>query len=173
MGIRTLCAAAAVVVGVGSAADAATYFGTFTLVSAIREYEAVYHGDPHLPDVVLPSYWGVATGDTVSATITVTDSPGGVLFGISTAGGMIFDSPLSLAGGVYRGFEKGDEWGWEGLTWDGGMAGTIDYYGDMRPWFPVVKGTFTLAPVPLPAPAALLPIGIGALALMRRRRRLA
>ncbi|MGN7871059.1 VPLPA-CTERM sorting domain-containing protein [Paracoccus sp. 22332] len=171
MGIRALCAAAAVAVGVGSAAEAATYTGAFTLVSAYESHHP-FGSDPVEPDRPMPGYWNVATGDTVEAFITViADFGDSVHFTLGTLTETIFSSVLQRTAEGYSGVESGYFYGWESLTWDGTLSGTISYASEEYPWAKNVFGSFTLAPVPLPAAAALLPLGLGALALMRRRRR--
>lgn len=176
MGIRALCAAAAVVVGMGSAAEAATYTGTFTLVSAVKEYETSNPGDPDLPDEELPGHWGVATGNTVEATFNINVYADWVVFEVFHGNIEIFNERIYASGSGYTGGQSGwadSYYGWKELTWDGAQSGSVVYWGENYPWYAVIKGTFSIdpAPVPLPATAALLPLGIGALVAVRKRRR--
>ena len=174
VGLKAMCAAAALAVGAGQA-EAATYNGTFTLVSAVSEHEEVF-GHPYEDDILLPGHWGVATGETVAATITITPDIGGMIFALFAGATEIFNSYVSLSGTGYAGSQSGTEdayYGWKELFWDGAGSGTVSYSGEMTPWYPEIRGTFTvdLVPVPLPLSAALLPLGIGALAMMRKRRK--
>ncbi len=173
MGIRALCAAAAVVVGVGSAAEAATVDVVFTLTEAVEHYMPPWDESAWV-DTPLLVYNGLAVGSTYNGTLTVEDKPfnGGIftwatlLIDGKTIYDFIVDGDLTAFHGQSEGFIQ-----WTTLDWDG-AAGQFQYNHDILPYDTIVIGSFALAPVPLPATAALLPLGIGALAVLRRRRRL-
>ncbi|VDS07940.1 hypothetical protein PARHAE_01120 [Paracoccus haematequi] len=200
MGIRALCAAAAVMVGVGSAAEAATieqydyrlrYEGTTFGSVAYSEYETqtrTEYGTVHSsadPFGLPHRFSDLAVGDYVNLHIRA-EIPHNPIYDSEGNGGR---APVCLIGSFNcSAFVKGAEPGlnlyniWnlflimkDGDTifqTEGGYAG--DYYklefGEVYYRDPTAEFSI-IAPIPLPATVALLPLGMGALALMRRRRR--
>lgn len=169
MGIRSLCAAAVVAVGVGSAADAATYDVIFTVTEAMDEY--IGDDDEQYVATPLSGWWGFDVNAPVAGTLSVSDDDNTV--SLDVAGNRLFEDYDSI-GGIGGG---GVSWlfgvGGSALTelrWFGDR-GALIYLSDNRPDYTSARATLSLAPVPLPAAAALLPLGIGALAMMRKRRR--
>lgn len=199
MGIRALCAAAAVVVGAGSAADAATYRYELTYQNSlfsdaevwrIEPEELLFAGNLNSTD----DLWGIPTALP------------GIVPGTKVMFELIFD-----AGKVVRcmigsfdchpGKTVYARWGESPIFTEhefmemrfsgeaqigtlvelydirnaaGHVFSTPDYYISVwsrYSYFTVSDLTPGIAPVPLPATAALLPLGIGALAILRRRRR--
>lgn len=174
MGIRALCAAAAVVVGVGSAAEAATVDVVATMVYA--EYSTGPVDDHSSWVITNPSeYWGIPNGQSLPGTLSMSDV---VYDGFTHAwatfvvsGATIFDHAVSGDFSSFYGMNTDKPFQFYSLEWNG-KDGLFQYSSDMGNYLESVVIEFTLAPVPLPATAALLPVGLGALAMMRRRRRL-
>ncbi|SNR59782.1 VPLPA-CTERM protein sorting domain-containing protein [Paracoccus sediminis] len=167
MGIRAMCAAAAVAMGIGSAADAAT----------LRlEFDYAYHGGDNLENTDFTTVWGLPVGGVSEVQLDL-DYPASNYAELKTnAGIVIFGDIVGFMNGVF--------WGDTGLSgidytvfsWDGTL-GYVEYSGEFGSYetFKDIRATLSLvsdlAPVPLPAGALLLPAGIGALALLRKRRR--
>lgn len=169
MSIRSFCAAAAVVMGTGWAADAATVDRVTITLSPQFICEDLWCDDdaPAVDD-----FYGIPVSVAVTGWLSIGDQDGSLLRHITfaangvtrdlgrfqdDAGGYLNDDLISSFI-VFR------------IRWDG-ASGSIWYRDDGAPWSLDIQGTIAPAPVPLPATAALLPLGIGALAMMRRRRR--
>ncbi|WP_306752806.1 hypothetical protein [Paracoccus actinidiae] len=179
MDIRALCAAAAVAVGVGQAAEAATLDVTFEITSLELFCETGGDCSDEVEPVVT-DFMGMPLFTLMTGVLTLPDpiaSPSGVPFaeglisfltqGISYELGYFIQEDEDK---VYR--EEFPFWDYR-ITFQDGI-GELFYRDDDYPFSVGVEGVFTpieLAPVPLPATAALLPMGLGALAMMRRRRR--
>ena len=166
MGIRALCAAAVVAVGVGQA-EAATYNVDITLTQA---QETIW-SDYTVIDEIIPysEYWTIPVGETKRGQLIVGEpSDDGAQVTLTVGGMTIFDG---YGWHSYYGDVFAHAYGYMWLYWWSDGTGKIEdsYDGGLRTR--EVFATLTLAPVPLPATAALLPLGIGALAMMRRRRR--
>lgn len=178
LGIRSLCAAAVAVVGIGQAAEAATILNVkLTLNSAVIDYSPSEGPDEGFKDVTLDEFWGLRVGETVDATFTYQEVESGEIRWLTailvTTSGSIFEGTLE-GGGPWSGISNDSNSSeYTRLTWDGNLSGTVGYSYDARPFFTSADATWTVqpAPVPLPSTAALLPLGIGALAVMRKRRR--
>lgn len=168
MGIRALCAAAAVVVGAGSAADAATVDRVSLTLDAEYICEMDICEDPE-PAV---DFYGLPTDGPVTGWLSIGDENSEWLRSITfTLGNSIID--FGRFQGTSGEYQNADLLGFFTdffIRWNG-TAGSLSYRDDGAPWSLDVQGTIELAPVPLPATAALLPMGLGALAMMRRRRR--
>lgn len=184
VGLKAMCAAAALMVGVGQAEAATVLDVEFTITRAVNEYIPVPEEGPDegFEDVPFEEFWGVKVGDTVNAVFTYAEEWVGnqksLRASFSVADQLLFRGTLS----------RGMPWemAWAGISdhtsspeyfaleWDGVGMGTLEYTHDFRPWFPTVEATWSVvspAPVPVPMTAALLPFGIGALAMMRKRRK--
>lgn len=164
MGIRALCAAAAVVVGVGQA-EAATYNVMFTIARADHVY---YPADNSEYTITPLGEWrGMLVNSPLRGLLKLEE---GITPILSVGGKFLF------GGGDAENYADGSWWQtnetlYDYLTWTG-AEGTWMRREDNLPDYLFVDADIQLAPVPLPATAALLPMGIGALALMRKRRRL-
>lgn len=175
MGIRSLCAATVVAVGVGSAAGAATIeSGSYAVQMTLVESSWLcFMGDCEGPEPTSSVYKGLNVGDIVPAMLSLAfPNSSQVHFTLSWSDTTISDFLTLIRENVYwRSDNK-----WELSLYQTGdiLSGVLvdGYYSAI--WTQNARIEFTEvqpAPVPLPATAALLPLGIGALALMRRRRR--
>lgn len=169
MGIRVLCAAAAVVVGVGQA-EAATVDHVKLTLNA--EYICEMECDEPAPTI--GKFMGIPVGQSVYGDLYIGDRDDDllqqILFvskGIIHELGFFLDEQLD---GRYSEIGAIESMYAYLINWNG-SEGSLWYRDDNVPWSLEVQGTIELAPIPLPATAALLPMGLGALALMRRRRR--
>ncbi|WP_103171623.1 hypothetical protein [Paracoccus sp. SY] len=170
MGIKALCAAAAVVAGVGSA-EAATVDHVKLTLTAEYICEA---GECDEPAPSVAKFMGIPVGQSVYGDLHIGDKDADlfqriVFFSKGTV------NNLGYFRDDYSDGRYSERSSIEGLyayliNWNG-LVGSLWYRDDDYPWSLDVSGTIELAPVPLPATAALLPMGLGALALMRRRRR--
>lgn len=169
MGIRALCAAAAVVAGVGQAEAATVDRVTMTLnaeyICEIGDCE-----DDPAPgvDFFLP------TDVPVTGWLSIGDKDDQDMQEITFSyNGMesILGPFIDFSGtGYYQSVDAMEGFYAFNIDWNG-LFGSLWYRDDDAPWSLDVRGTLELAPVPLPATAALLPMGLGALAMMRKRRR--
>ena len=175
MGIRALCAAAAVVVGVGSAAEAATApYGTYDVeMTLFNIYSACNR--PCEDPLEIP-YAGMSLGDTQRGTLVVKEGWDGdnITVDFRWAGGVLANN-LGLDRVADNAFYNTSYFAISFTFTDGLLNGTftgVNYplgTGDIEQLNDFLFSE--VAPVPLPATAALLPLGLGALALLRRRRR--
>lgn len=177
MGFRVLCAAAAVVAGVGSA-DAATV--THDIVFTVTDaYDLTSYFDYEIEEMVevrtdLPGFWGFATGSSTRGILEIVETVATQLtVRLVVAGTAVFEAD-DASGTIEAFYAVSGISGYkmDGLRWTG-TSGKLEYTYDGSPDFTFADATISLAPIPLPATAALLPMGIGALAWMRKRRRLA
>ena len=170
MGIRALCAAAAVVAGMGSAAEAATVDHVKLTLSA--EYICEMECDEPAPSI--GKFMGIPVGQSVYGDLYIGDR-----------GEDLFQIIHFISKGTTYNLGRFLDWQSTGnyieeaameffydfqINWNG-SEGSLRYRDDDAPWSLDVQGTIEPAPVPLPATAALLPMGISVLVLMRRRRR--
>lgn len=170
VGLKAMCAAAALAVGVGQAAEAATYDVIFTITTAQHDYLDFDDGQK-VTRTYLPEWWGVEVNTPMQGILEIGADAvaslvvnGRSFFGQADAT-QWQDAENSWTEG------QGGVW-YSYMTWTG-AAGAWYHTADHRPDYYDVYADISLAPVPLPMTAALLPLGIGALALMRKRRRLA
>ncbi len=174
MGIGALCAAAAVVMGVGSAAEAATVNIVGKVVQS--DYSTGPSWDhSSWTTISLPDYLGIPVDTPLRGTLSLSERLfNGAVFAWATmhiGGVLVWDFAVHGDMSGFSGSDPNHMFKWYGLDWDG-TDGIYEYSSDMGRYLEYARLEFTLAPVPLPATVALLPIGIGALAMMRRRRRL-
>ena len=175
MDIRALCTAAAVFIGVGSAADAATVTHSivFTVTDAYDltsyfDYEKEEHVDRRTE---LSGFWGFATGSSTRGTLEIVEESSGHLeISLTVAGNVIFEADTSGTSEDFYAVDGISGYIMEGLRWTG-ASGTFDYTKDGQPDYTFADATISLAPVPLPPAVALMPMGLGTLALLRKRRR--
>ncbi len=159
--------AACAAIGIGQAAEAATYDVVFTLTSVAHDYCPFMQG--YCETSFLDEWWGTAVNTPVQGILEIESNAVAALI----INGRIFFGE----DGIFQWQSAANSWA-EGqggiwysyLTWTG-TEGTWSHTADHLPDYYLADAEFRLAPVPLPATAALLPLGLGALALMRRRRR--
>lgn len=190
MRIRALCAAAAVAVGVGSAADAATTYG-FKYIETVYVDVTIYQDnnpddedDYEIFEFVSLSNnndsWGLGLfipnmkpGDIFTYKDIRSDC---ILTDTCKYLEYYYEDPLYFGEELWMvEFPGGLNKGSIVDLWDADTYVGHHFYGDnfqaivhdRHTYFEIVE----IAPVPLPATAALLPLGIGALAMMRGRRR--
>lgn len=164
MGIRSLCAAAVVAVGFGSAADAATV--THNIIFTMNFLDG-------------PQYhWGIKEGQKANGTLEIIEGSFDENWLTLTINGYsAYSGKASGSGGYYDGITGIVGYGYQVIQWGLTSGKFADAYDDEDGIFELqaegtmVLGTLPPSPIPLPAAAAFLPIGIGALAVMRKRRR--
>lgn len=198
--IRSVCASAVVIVGLGQAAEAAIvnldlrYEGTVLEDAYLFDtttWDVLWAGDLDVETApwVLPSLFpGASKGQTFQLHADIraaTDEYGGYVAPVCDIGGFdcavtrweryVLQEPLHVESDAFGVWQHGNtitvtSWG------EYHLAG-FHIVGDGYAGFTVaMTSRFTIiepSPVPLPLPAALLPAGLGALALLRRRHRAA
>lgn len=176
VGLKAMCAAAALMVGVGQAEAAVmpSPYGTYDVEFTL---EGVYSAcNITCEDPVQVPYAGMSLGDTQRGVLDIREgsNPYTIVVDFSWVGGVLADD-LELIGTVGNSYANSLYFA---LSWEriGGLFtgmftgvnyplnnGDIEQLNDFR---------FTeIAPVPLPMAGTLLPVGIGALAMMRKRRK--
>ena len=171
MGIRALCAAAAVVVAGVGAVDAATVDHVKLTLNAEYICEEGECGEP-APSI--SSFRDIPIGSAIYGDLVIGDRDEDLFQIIQfVSKGTTYHLGRFLdwqSTGNYIEDAAMDFFYWYQINWNG-SEGSLRYRDDNVPWSLEVQGTIELAPVPLPATAALLPLGIVALAMLRRRRR--
>ncbi|VDS08851.1 hypothetical protein PARHAE_02036 [Paracoccus haematequi] len=184
LGIRALCAAAAVVVGVGSAAEAATSRCAYSDMYDLKGERIAYDFDLYFKEgqVGEPGNYIEAFG------IYTRDVP------IPMRMNAIF-LPSDYCADITLS-SQGEEWSVASSGWVSEFFATginpdgAKYSLALDPWSPSesfvdleywdgIQTTWVLlsvdnirpAPIPLPSAAVLLPVGVGALTVLRKRRR--
>lgn len=178
MGIKALCAAAAVVVAGVGAVDAAVVRKdvTFTFSEAVRWEEGDLHDRTDDVFTYFDHHLGLPVGSPIKGELTITDIAdawGEDLRWVNlVVGGVkLFADEVAFTGPRHAFFnDTRTGWDWYRLELFDAL-GFYEYFDDDRPNAYTATGTFSIAPVPLPASAALLPLCFGALALLRKRRR--
>lgn len=164
--LRTLVASAAVAVGIGQAAQAATHNIVFTITRAEHIYypadESVYEVTP------LDGWWGLAAHTPLKGILDIADDDRATL---DVAGTRIVDGwyGADLPQGGRR-WLQGDGFSYTTLDWYGDK-GSVEYGADYLPDYYEADATVALAPIPVPASAALLPLGVAVLSSLRKRSR--
>lgn len=197
MSVRVLIAAAAVSLGMGQAADAATVKYNLRYEDSVLEDVWIYFDDAdeelwfdklsiHGSAWKLPSlFQGAQKGDLFEAyaEIEKDDEYGEYIASYCYVGffkctaksiGNIFVQPdFYIVADAFAVWNDGKtltltSWGrWDGDGFDIIGEGYTGYADAITSTFTIIQP----APVPLPATAALLPLGLGALAMMRRRQK--
>lgn len=201
MNIKTFCAAAALAVGVGSAADAASvrfdliYQNTIlenATIRAIGTGDQIWDGDLDVkksPWALPTLYPGAKRGNRFEAyaeIVEADDEYGGYFAPVCDVGG--FDCSVDYLWERFVSLDPfavvADAFG----VWQNGKTLIVTSWGDYdgdgfeilgdgyEGYASAITTTFRItgvAPVPLPTSVALLPLGFGALAMLRRRRRVA
>lgn len=176
MGIKSVCAAAALAAGVGPAANAATvHHVKITLADSYRC--AVEPCSAEVP--LATDFYGLPLGQALFGWLSIGD--------LDSEG---YQEITFSHDGTIHSFGRFDTWYSNSfylsievtriatqyfgagfyVSW-GGTTGDLRYFNDDVPWSRDLRSPIELVPAPLPATAALLPLGIGALAMLRRRRK--
>lgn len=176
VGLKAMCAAAALMVGVGQAeAATVTHNIVFTVTDAYDRYYPDYGTDPSLPPsrTNRDEFWGFKVGEALNGTLTITKecvNLGCLMAKLIVAGTTLYDQKVSGTFDAFEGIKGSSGYLWEYIAWDG-ISGLFQYTYDNSPIVTYADATIELAPVPLPMAGTLLPVGIGALAMMRKRRK--
>lgn len=168
MGIRALCAAAAVAVGVGSAAEAATVSDHDVAITLNDVFYMCNYCNPGERPPTGDTALGLKKGVMEIGHLSIIEDAGRLDYTLTFTGGRVIGTDLQKTNSIWT-----DYWGFNQFSWDAQtLVGSIRLYNDSIPWESVVNiGIADISTVPLPATAALLPMGIGALAVVRKRRR--
>lgn len=168
VGIKAMCAAAALAVGVGQT-EAATYDVIFTITEAQHDY-LDFDNNQAVTRTYLSEWWGMAVNAPLRGVLEM--GADGIFPLLTVSGLTLFRTPdAGQAGSSETSWTEGTGAWYNTLTWTGSQ-GTWYRTEDQRPDYYNISADIRLAPVPLPVSAALLPMGIGALAFLRKRRRL-